>query len=223
MADFYVKTTKWVTLLGGGAVGQNDLRDALKLAPILVAADGGADTALAQGRLPDAVIGDFDSLSEHARATIPADRQHPISEQDSTDFDKCLRTISAPMILGVGFLGPRLDHQLATLNALVRRADLRCILLGAEEIAFVCPRSLALSPPLGTRVSLFPMGDVAATSEGLKYPLEGIDFAPDGLIGTSNETSAATVEIRVSAARMIAILPRGLLRQVVQAMGPGSG
>ena len=34
----------------------------------------------------------------------------PITEQDSTDFEKCLRRISAPEILGFGFLGARVDH-----------------------------------------------------------------------------------------------------------------
>ena len=55
--------------------------------------------------MPQAVIGDFDSLSDLGRAAIPATRQHVIPEQDTTDFDKALRSIRAPFVLGLGFSG----------------------------------------------------------------------------------------------------------------------
>ena len=44
-----------VTLLGGGAIGPDDLATALSVAPRLVAADGGASAALAAGHMPEAV------------------------------------------------------------------------------------------------------------------------------------------------------------------------
>ena len=92
-----------VTLIGGAPVPRADLDAALALAPVLAAADGGADAALANGLVPQAVWGDFDSISPQARAAIPTENLHRIAEQDSTDFEKCLSRIDAPLVIAVGF------------------------------------------------------------------------------------------------------------------------
>ena len=149
---------KGVTLIGGGAVTAEDLSLALSLAPVLVAADGGADAAIALGHLPDRAIGDFDSISESARAALGPSRLRHVAEQDSTDFAKALGRIAAPFVLAVGFSGRRLDHTLAALNVMIRHPDPPCIMLAAEDIVFRAPSRLALPLAARTRVSLFPMG-----------------------------------------------------------------
>ena len=100
-----------VTLLGAGPVYPNDIKEILKIAPGLVAADGGAATALEAGRVPDLVIGDFDSLPHSTGESLPKDRLLHVTEQDSTDFEKCLARITAPLILALGFTGARIDHE----------------------------------------------------------------------------------------------------------------
>ncbi len=173
--------------------------------------------ALANRLDPLAVIGDFDSLSDRARNAIPPDRLHPIAEQESTDFDKCLRHIAAPLVLGVGFDGSRIDHQLAAYNALVRRPDRRCILLSRELITFVAPPELRLDLPVGTVLSLFPMARVEGRSNGLRWPIEGLKFAPDGRVGTSNEVSGP-VHLWVDDPRMLVMVPLSELPQAVSAV-----
>ncbi len=184
------------------------------MAPCLVAADGGANVAVAAGRVPDAVIGDLDSVSDAARAAIPADRFHRVAEQESTDFEKCLQRIEAPYILGLGFAGPRADHTLAVWNALARHGARRCLILGREDVAFLAPRRLSLALKPGTRVSLFPMAAVAGTSRGLRWPIAGLAFAPDGRVGTSNEATGP-VEMEFETARMLVILPKAALRAAI--------
>ncbi len=212
-----VQQSKPVTLIGGAAVNNKGLDRVLALAPGIVAADGGADTALLHGLIPDAVIGDFDSISESARQVIPADQLHSIPEQDSTDFDKCLRNIRAPLIIGVGFSGARLDHQLAAFNTLVCHPDRRCILVGEQDLAFLCPPSLKLDVPPETPLSLFPMGAVEGISEGLRWPIAGLNFAPDGRVGTSNMTTGP-VFLNVTAPKMLVILPLSSLECVAAAL-----
>ena len=209
-----------VTLVGGGPVQARLLGMALRRAPVLVAADGGADRALAAGHVPVAVIGDFDSLSAEARRRIPPDRQHRIAEQETTDFDKALRSIAAPFVLALGFAGARIDHSLAVFNTLLRHPGRVCIVLGAEDAVFLCPPDLTLRLPVGDRLSLFPMGAVRGTSDGLRWPIDGIALAPDGPIGTSNAVSAPTVRLRVDAARLLVILPRRRLDAVLDALLP---
>ena len=212
-----VQQSQPMTLIGGADVDNQGLKRALALAPTLVAADGGADAALIEGLMPDAVIGDFDSLSESARQCIPEERQHRISDQDSTDLDKCLGNIQAPLIIGVGFSGARQDHQLAAYNSMVRHPAQRCILLGSDEIVFLCPPSLRLDLPAGTRLSLFPMGAVEGVSDGLQWPIAGLNFAPDGRVGTSNQTTGP-VHLSLTAPKMLVILPDQVLEVAVAAL-----
>lgn len=205
-----------VTLIGGAPLDPADLAQALELAPIIAAADGGADNALANGLMPQAVWGDFDSISDSARAAIPAGRLHHIAEQDSTDFEKCLSRIDAPLVIGLGFCGRRQDHFLAALSTLARRVGPACILIAEDDIITLSPPEIALDLPLGTRLSLFPMGPASGYAQGLKYPLEGGEFAPAGRIGTSNETTGPV--LLQTEGPMLLILPRAHLTALVRAL-----
>jgi thiamine pyrophosphokinase len=211
-----VHSSSPVTLVGGAELGQGDLALALKHASTLVAADGGAGAVLAAGQVPVAVIGDMDSLSDAARAAFH-DRLHPIPEQETTDFDKTLRHIAAPLILAVGVTGGRFDHELAVMHTLVRRADRVCVVLGAESLIFLCPPSINLILPTGSVFSLFPLGPVGVVSEGLQWPTAGLAFAPDGIIGTSNAVTGP-VSLQADGPKMLVILPRAALGAVITAL-----
>lgn len=215
-------TTRAVTLLGGGAVARGDLDLALAFAPDLVAADGGAGHAVAAGHLPMAVYGDMDSLSAEMRAAIPPERIHVLAEQDSTDFDKALRHIQAPMVIALGFTGDRVDHELAVYHGLAMRADVRCIVLGAHDLVVHAPPRLVLDLPAQTRLSLFPLGDVTGQSAGLVWPIDGLAFHPARKIGTSNMTRGGVVDLRFDAPGMLVIVPRDHLAAVAQAMREAS-
>lgn len=217
MNDGIVQSGVGVTLLGGGEVNAACVTEALTIAPCLVAADGGADRALAMGLSPEAVIGDFDSISPAARAAISPARLHRIDEQETTDFDKCLAHVEAPFFLALGFGGGRMDHTLAALGTLARHPGRRLVWVGAEDVAFLAPPELWLDLAAGTRVSLFPMGRARGHAEGLRWALEGEDFAPAGRIGTSNE---ATGPVRLSlAGPMLVLLPRFALREALAGLG----
>lgn len=209
-----------VTLLGGGAVLPADVAKAVTIAPCLVAADGGGDRALALGQEPVAVIGDMDSLSEPGRAAL-AGRLHRVAEQDSTDFGKCLRLVRADFYLGLGFTGLRLDHTLSALNEVASRPDQLIVLIAEEEVIFRAPPRLALDLPPGERFSLFPMGQARGHSTGLRWPIAGIDFAPGGRIGTSNEVTGP-VELEMTGP-MLVLLPKPHLDAVLAALSAARG
>ena len=217
MNQVIVESLQGVTLAGGGPFGKAALARALRFAPRIVGADGGADRLLALGVEPEAVIGDFDSISAAAQARL-AGRLFPIAEQETTDFDKALRSIGAPFVLGLGFAGARLDHGLAVLNALVRAPERRALILSPQDVTFLAPLEMELALPMGTRLSLFPMGAVEGESAGLRWPLQGLRFAPDGMIGTSNEVSGP-VRLRFSAAKMLVILPVRYLPAALRGLG----
>lgn len=212
-----VQSSNGVTLLGRGDSTAADVAEALTIAPLLIAADGGADRALDLGLMPQAVIGDLDSLSARARGAIAADRMHRIAEQDSTDFDKCLRHVRAPFYLALGFSGRRLDHTLATLASVARHADHCVMVVGDHDIAFRAPAYLALDLPVGTRLSLFPFGPAQGRSIGLRWPIDGIAMAPAGVIGTSNEVTGP-VRLWLDGPVLI-LLPKAHLRPALGAVG----
>lgn len=206
-----------ITLAGGAGFDAESLRACMVLAPDLVAADGGANHLDRLGHVPHAVIGDLDSICPDLRQELGA-RVHHIPEQDSTDLDKCLRSVAAPVLLGVGFLGARLDHSVAALTSLARHGRARVVLLGPEDVCILCPPDLTLPLPTGARVSLFPLGLVTGQSEGLEWPIDGIGFAPEARIGTSNRMAADVLRLRVSAPRMVLMLDRAALPALVQAV-----
>lgn len=217
-----VQSAHGVTLAGGGPFSARDLKLALARAPFPVAADGGADRLLKLGVMPEAVIGDMDSLSKAARARIPVDRQHLVAEQLTTDFDKALRSIRAPLVLALGFAGARLDHGLAAMATLIARAETRCILIGPKDLAFAAPARLDLDLAPGEPLSLFPMAEVTGVSAGLEWPIAGLRFAPDGMLGTSNRVTARRVLLEFDRPGMLVILPRRRMDAAIRALRAGS-
>lgn len=219
MIERLINSPNPVLLVGGGDVLTTDIARVLETVGTVVAADSGADVLMDMGIVPDAVIGDMDSISPDVRAALPEGVVHHIAEQDSTDFDKCLRNINAPLVLAMGFLGARVDHQLAVLTVMCRRANQRVLLLGQSDIVAICPPNLSLDLPAGTRVSLFPMGPVTGRSQGLRWPIEGIEFAPNGRVGTSNEATGP-VSLQMDGPDMVIMLPAeyaGVLRSALLA------
>lgn len=203
-----------VTLLGGGQVIAADLTDALTIAPKLVAADGGLRHAVEADVVPDVVLGDLDSASPQMLARVPPARVHRISEQQSTDFDKALRSVDAPVAVGVGFCGGRVDHQLAAFHALLVHADRPCILVAEQEVIVIAPPALALEMAAGETVSLYPLVPVAGRSTGLEWPIDGLAFDPALFVGTSNRALGA-ITLGMEHAGMLLILPKRYLRPLV--------
>ena len=217
MTRVIVSKNEPITLVGGAPVGTKLLSEAIAIAPLTVAADGGAKVLLESDHHPLAVIGDMDSQPGDLQARIPEKRIHHIAEQDSTDFEKCLSRITAPLIVGVGFLGGRIDHQMAVQSVLSRYAHHRCLLIGMYDAMCVVPPQFALDLPVGTRVSLFPMAPTKIASQGLQWPTEGLQFSPSGQIGTSNRSTGKLIFAPQNSAMLI-ILPRKFAPQIAEAL-----
>ncbi len=207
-----------ITLVGGGSVERGLLTQAVSYGATVVAADGGVHRAQDLGVAVDHVIGDMDSVD---LSKVDGPQMHPIAEQFSTDLDKCLRSCDAPYFIGVGFLGGRLDHQLAACHSLVEAFEKQVVLVGEQDLCFLAPFSLSLELPAGTRVSLFPMGEVEGNSTGLKWPIHAYQFSPALMIGTSNETDAESVELTFDRRRMLVILPVEFLGDVISQVFEG--
>lgn len=207
-----------VGLVGGGPVGESAFELSQRHVKLFVGVDGGGDALLRRNMPPEAVIGDMDSLSEAARAAIPADRLIAVAEQDSTDFEKALERLEAPLILALGFTGARLDHELAAFHGLVRFPQRPVIVIGAEDIVLHLPAELTLDLSAGTRVSLFPLDAVRVAIEGLEWSFEALDLHPARKIGTSNRALGGPVRLRANGPGCLLLLPHSALEPVIAAL-----
>ncbi|PWK54065.1 thiamine diphosphokinase [Silicimonas algicola] len=212
-----VQSDQGVTLVGGGRPSRPEIDRALALAPVLIAADGGANFCLDEGLEPVAVIGDFDSVRPGARTALSGARFLWVEEQESTDFEKCLTAIRAPFVLAAGFTDGRLDHTLAAFSVLVRTPGAPTILVGRHDIAFAAPARLTLDVPPGLRLSLFPMAPVTGRSAGLRWPIEGLSLDPMGRIGTSNETTGP-VRLSFDGPGCVVLMPPEALPSALSAL-----
>ena len=212
-----VQSSRGVTLVGGGAPRAEIVRGLMRRAPDLVAADGGANDCRAFGLEPLAVIGDFDSLAQETRADLPETRFLHVDEQDSTDFEKCLTRIEAPVVLATGFTAGRIDHTLAVLSVLARHDGAPVIVAGEDDIIFSAPAELALDLPVGSRLSLFPMSPVTGQSSGLRWDIDSLVLEPNGQIGTSNQVTGP-VSLRFHEPGCLVILPQAALDAALAAL-----
>jgi thiamine pyrophosphokinase len=206
--------TRVATLLGAADVDPRILAQALRLAPRLYCADGGANTALEMGLEPASVVGDLDSISAEARARLACPVLHD-SDQDTTDFEKILGHVDEDVLICMGFLGQRLDHSLAAMNALSKFPDKRAILVGDKDVCFLSPPEMRIEATPGDRVSLFPMRESRGRSLGLQWPLDPHVFHPHQRTATSNRASESVVHLYEMSGALLVILPLSYLESVV--------
>jgi thiamine pyrophosphokinase len=189
-----------------------------RLAPVLIAADSGADRLSEMRLTPRAVIGDMDSISDSERWRTGTAAFVHLAEQDTTDFEKCLYATEAPFYIAVGFTGGRIDHMLATFHALLRYPEKRIVLMGEHEVSALAPpgQNLRLKMAPGARVSIYPLLPVTATrSRGLVWPIDGMAMSPGRQNGTSNEATQPIVEIAFDGPGALVMLEREALGSLV--------
>lgn len=127
--------------------------------------------------LPDAVIGDLDSVSPGLKALLQG-RIHHFPDQDTNDLTKTFRYLhreqGAQAITLLGASGGREDHFLANLSLLPSYAELVSdLVMLTDEGYFLLitePSRIAVLP--GQQVSVFNFRQSPITLRGVRWPLE---------------------------------------------------
>ena len=185
-----------LVIVGGGALDVHLLHRLSAAGAHLVGADGGGDVIRAAGLLPEAIIGDFDSLADAADWDART-RLVRLAEQETTDFEKALYSTTAPVTIALGMTGKRFDHTLAALDAVARYAGDRIIILVDEaDVAMALTGPFSFEVEAGDRVSVHPLKPIRfRRSIGLRYPLDGLRLAPGERTGTSNQAELGPFRI----------------------------
>ena len=206
-----------ITIIGGGEFDSEIFEYSLQIGQELIAVDGGLNYLIPNIHFPKWIIGDLDSAENTEYWVNNGANIKYLPEQDSTDFDKCLYSIEAPLYLANGFLGNRVDHTLASCSTLVKSKDKNIILLGKNDLIVHLNKIIVLELKVGTRISFFPLEEVSGLCcSGLKYSIAGVNFSPKSIIGTSNETTSPTVEISFNGPGMLLILPIDCLPNILE-------
>ena len=207
-----------VVVVGGGGDVAPEVRRRLPEGAPVIAADSGADGALALGLAVDVVVGDLDSVTADGLAKVEAAgariERHP-ADKDATDLALALalaRTLVVDdgEIVVVGVEGGRLDHLLAGILALTDPAigRVRAYLGRATVQVLHGPGSLVVEGDAGQLVTLVPAGDAEGVrTSGLRFPLRGERLPAGTTRGVSNVVDRAGATVALDAGTLLVVLP----------------
>lgn len=144
-------------------------------APYIVCCDGAANHFIEIGGIPDAIVGDCDSISEENKIRF-ADRLFPDKEQETNDLTKsvmfCVENGRKDITI-VGGTGIREDHSIGNISLLADYETLVNVKMVTNYGVFTPISSRTTFKSFaGEKVSLFAIGQTPITTDGLKYPIQ---------------------------------------------------
>ena len=187
-------------LIGNGEkVSARLLKKLAQRADYILAADGGANHALACGVIPDRVVGDLDSVSARTKKLLAGKISH-VPTQNNTDLEKALHWLIKQRfthVTLVGFVGNRWDFSIGNLLALVRFArKLEICVAGENWCIYPLVRGVEFTCRKNKRVSIIPLKTCTGlTLAGLKYPLKNAQVLPGTTRTLSNQTTGIRFKI----------------------------
>ncbi len=205
---------KALVILKGTAPGLNLLEHLWKISDQVICADGAASVLYEYGKVPDVIIGDFDSIPQHLLEEFKSVKQVKLDDQDTTDGEKALHLCveqDLKQVSMIGAFGGRLDHQLYNIELLkkMNRFDLSITCYSEKEKVFLAENSFQFEEKPGSRVSFFPVfGAVSNVStKGLKYELNCVTLEFGRFSSISNQISGTSANIS---------FPNGCLLMVIE-------
>ncbi|MCL2084458.1 MAG: thiamine diphosphokinase [Oscillospiraceae bacterium] len=198
-------------IMGGGPVYSGVSRTGL-----LIACDGGYESLKAMGRMPDLLVGDFDSLPGPPSEMAPENILRLNTEKDDTDMmaaiKEGLRRGCAEFHI-YGGTGGRLDHTVANLQCLayLSKRGARGFLYGEDTVTTAITNGRAdFGASREGLISVFAHSGQAkgVWERGLKYRLDGVVLSDDIPIGVSNEFIGQESSVEVEDGTLLIIYPK---------------
>ena len=187
-------------VIGGGDFPTAELPlKIIEETPYIVCCDGAADAYIARGTVPDAIVGDGDSISPVNREKY-RHRLHIISEQESNDQTKAVRYCMEQgkcRIAIIGATGKREDHTIGNISLLIEyaRAGVEVCLFTDYGMFIACNGNTTHRCRKGQQISIFSITAKKMSAEGLVYPI--YDFS-NWWQGTLNECTGEEFTIKAN-------------------------
>lgn len=162
----------------------------------IIAADGAANSLLAQGLTPNLIIGDLDSVHDEILKEYPFIRS---ADQNTSDYQKALRYLANQNLLPaivVGINGGHLDHILNNINIFMGS---NCLLYAPPIKGFVLKeqRPLSFTLPLHSKISLMGVPQARLSSQGLKWELNDAQLSFPGTSSCFNRVQQTELHLEV--------------------------
>jgi len=193
-----------IGVLAGGDHPTEAMREWLTHAPIVLAADGGANRCHAAGIAPDWVIGDFDSVAP-AALEFAKNRRH-VTDQSTTDCDKLLQLAGELGLTRIALMcseGDRPDHTLATFHSALRAPIQTRFILRSGWAETLTAGPWRANIPVGARFSILPLTASRVSATGLEWSFDMQAVDATGFSSVSNRTTSETVELTVESGAVI--------------------
>ena len=181
----------------------------LKNADRIICCDGSAENLLKAGFLPEAIVGDMDSLRKDIADRL-SDRIFPGGNQDTNDLTKAVIWCSErgyTEIVIVGATGKREDHTIGNISLLTEYSkDVKVKMVTDTGILLPFLNGSEISSFPGQQVSIFSIDpETEITSKGLRYPLfrKKID---NWWVATLNESLKDSFTLEFNQGRVIVYL-----------------
>ncbi len=202
--------TRVLVVAGGDVPPEPSLAGVLPTCDVVIAADSGLHHALALGRRPQIVIGDFDSVADDAVDDILRTgallERFPVAK-DKTDLELALdhaRDLAGAgaHLVVVASVAGRLDHGLANVLVLASPSYADCTVdayVDRWHVAVVRDGTRRFAVRVGATVTLLLVDTHAAavTTRGLRYALDGDTLLRSSTRGVSNVAEAGEIEVSV--------------------------
>ena len=181
----------------------------LKNAGRIICCDGSAEDLIKAGFIPDAIVGDMDSLNQSIAGRFN-DRIFTDTGQETNDLTKAVawcRERGYRDLVILGATGKREDHTIGNISLLVeysREANVKMV-TDTGILMALTESSSVLSFP-GQQVSIFSIDpEKEITSQGLKYPLDRKRME-NWWVATLNESLGESFRLEFSHGRVIIYL-----------------
>lgn len=181
----------------GGSIFPENITEKPEENDICIAADSGYSNAQKLGVHPQILVGDFDSLSNDKRNSVPEGTKIITvpAEKDFTDTQLAVKTAiesGAGNIVIIGGLDGRLDHTLSNLAILesLYESNIRAIITnGANRIRYIKSSSDLIARSRFKYLSVIACDDKVkgVSVEGCKYPLKNATLSNKFQYAISNE------------------------------------
>lgn len=151
----------------------------LRNAKYLLCCDGAVVKHLGKGRVPDAVVGDLDSLPMEVKSVF-ANKLHHFPDQNSNDLTKSIKFCQErgfKSVAIVGATGLREDHTIGNIALLVGYAQQGMDVVMVTDTGLFLPmlNSGMVRSFEGQQVSIFSFcSETRITTHNLQYPIENM-------------------------------------------------
>lgn len=190
----------------------------LRESDFIICVDGGAEHLRKFARMPDLLLGDFDSIKksdfEYYKQNGVTVKEFP-KEKDMTDTELAIDIAiekGCSLITIIGGLGGRFDHSLANVFLLKKMLDrgVHGKILNEQNQIEIIDRSIVLEARKQWKVTLIPLTQkvIGVSTDGLYYALDDETILFGTSLGVSNEFSKDTAKISIQEGLLLVIQSR---------------